>query len=343
MRIEKIDFLRSLGLSLIILAHVQPPLWIAQLRNFDVPLMFIVMGMSFYVTEKRHKNKIGYIISRFRRLVLPTWIFFGIFFVTNECIALIFNIKNFTYSPGHIITSFTLSSGLGYVWVIRLFFIISSMAIFLPKKLLNLRLSYLLVFLVITVIINNQLKSSYKTLDEINRMVLIGSYIANTLPYMFVFLIGYKFMTLNKRQIWQLIACSASVFTALVIYFYLALNSFIPTQVDKYPPGIYYLSYALFMCALIYFYADTITGYLHNTIAWKVVKISSENSIWLYLWHIPFILMCHNLSLNFVIAFFTTYTLALFVVYSQVKLVRLITNHIKNERASKLISTIFTG
>ncbi|EOV64601.1 acyltransferase family protein [Escherichia coli] len=343
MRIDKIDFLRFLGLSLIILAHVQPPLWLAQLRNFDVPLMFMVMGMSFYVTEERHKDKLGYIASRFRRLVLPTWIFFGFFFVINECLALAFNIKNFTYPQGHIITSFTLSSGLGYVWVIRLFFIISTIAIFLPKKLLNARMLYLLSFFALTVIINSQFKSFYKELDEMNKMVLIGSYIANTIPYMFVFLIGYKLMSLDKKQILLLIICSASLFFFLVIDFYFVDNSFIPTQIDKYPPGIYYLSYAVFVSTLVYLYADAIVARLKNTVAWTLVKFTSENSIWLYLWHILFILMCHKLSLNFVITFIVTYTLALLVVYSQVKLVKMISSHLESKRASKIIMSIFTG
>jgi fucose 4-O-acetylase-like acetyltransferase len=343
MRINKIDFLRFLGLSLIILAHVNPPLWLAQLRNFDVPLMFIVMGASYYVTEKRHISKLNYIFSRFRRLVLPTWIFFGFFFAINECIALMFNIKNLTYPQGHIITSFTLSSGLGFVWVIRLFFIISSIAIFLPKKLLNAKLSFLIVFFTTVVVINSQLKEFYKELDEMNKMLLIGSYISNILPYLFCFLIGYKIMRLTKKQTLLLIIVTGSVFTALALHYYLVTNSFTPTQLDKYPAGIYYLYYALFMCSLIYFHSDTITMYLQNTSTWKYIKFISENSIWIYLWHIPFILMCHKFSLNFVIGFFTTYTLALFFVYLQSSLVGSITQRIKNKRTSKVITSIFTG
>ncbi|HFT1964227.1 TPA: acyltransferase [Enterobacter ludwigii] len=343
MRIDKIDFLRFLGLSLIILAHVQPPLWLAQLRNFDVPLMFMVMGMSFYVTEHRHSSKIKYIISRFRRLVLPTWIFFFFFFAINECIALIFAIKNFTYPQGHIITSFTLSSGLGFVWVIRLFFIISSIAIFLPKRLLNAKLSFLLIVFTAAVVINSQFKEFYKILDEMNKMLLIGSYVSNIIPYLLCFLIGYKIMCLSKEQTLQLIILTGSVFIALALHYYLVTNSFTPTQFDKYPAGIYYLYYAFFMCSLIYFHSDIITMHLQNTFTWKYIKFISENSIWIYLWHIPFILMCHKFSLNFVIGFFTTYTMALFFVYLQSSLVGLITKRIKNKHTSKVITSIFTG
>ena len=39
-----IDFLKLLGLFCIILAHVNPPAIIMQIRNFDVPLMVILSG-----------------------------------------------------------------------------------------------------------------------------------------------------------------------------------------------------------------------------------------------------------------------------------------------------------
>lgn len=42
-----IDFLRFIGISLIILAHVEAPSGITQFRSFDVPLMVFVSGLSF--------------------------------------------------------------------------------------------------------------------------------------------------------------------------------------------------------------------------------------------------------------------------------------------------------
>lgn len=39
-----IDYLKIIGLFLVILAHVSPPLFINQLRSCDVPLLVIVSG-----------------------------------------------------------------------------------------------------------------------------------------------------------------------------------------------------------------------------------------------------------------------------------------------------------
>ncbi|MGX7099286.1 acyltransferase family protein [Globicatella sanguinis] len=76
-----IDVLRSIGLLCIILAHVSAPKFVLQIRNFDVPLMAFIMGISFYLTNKnKHFNLIEYSKKRFKRLLFPTWKFLTIFF-----------------------------------------------------------------------------------------------------------------------------------------------------------------------------------------------------------------------------------------------------------------------
>ena len=49
MREDRIDFLRFIGLSMVIFAHVGPPKLLFQLRNFDVPLLVIISGMAFLI------------------------------------------------------------------------------------------------------------------------------------------------------------------------------------------------------------------------------------------------------------------------------------------------------
>ena len=50
MRDNRIDILRTTGLAMIILAHVYPPPLLFHLRNFDVPLMVLLSGMSFVLS-----------------------------------------------------------------------------------------------------------------------------------------------------------------------------------------------------------------------------------------------------------------------------------------------------
>lgn len=51
-RDKSIDILRAFALIGIFFAHVQSPNWILQLRSFDVPLMALLMGTSFYLSNQ---------------------------------------------------------------------------------------------------------------------------------------------------------------------------------------------------------------------------------------------------------------------------------------------------
>jgi len=74
LRNERIDFLRFLGLCMIILAHVDPSDGLFQLRNFDVPLMVLISGVSFGLSYKGEPYG-SYVWKRVKRLLLPVWIF----------------------------------------------------------------------------------------------------------------------------------------------------------------------------------------------------------------------------------------------------------------------------
>lgn len=42
-----IDFLRSFGLLLLVVAHTWPPTWLAVIRTFDVPLMVFISAICY--------------------------------------------------------------------------------------------------------------------------------------------------------------------------------------------------------------------------------------------------------------------------------------------------------
>lgn len=69
-RLYHIDRLKVLGLMFVILAHVDLPIWLAQIRCFDVPMLVFV---SAYLARKSYKNDnvCGYYRKRFFRLAVP--------------------------------------------------------------------------------------------------------------------------------------------------------------------------------------------------------------------------------------------------------------------------------
>lgn len=75
-----IDILRCIALIGIVVIHCEPEsLWLRQIRNFDVPLMVFLSGVSYTLSIKDENTLIDggylkYVIKRFKRLILPTWI-----------------------------------------------------------------------------------------------------------------------------------------------------------------------------------------------------------------------------------------------------------------------------
>lgn len=112
-----IDILKTLGIILIILAHVNPPGIIFQLRNFDVVLLVILSGALAEKSYKKCVTYFEYIKKRFIRLVIPVWIFLTIFFIGSFIVLY----PNIPYSFKDIISSYLLIDGIGYVWIFRIY------------------------------------------------------------------------------------------------------------------------------------------------------------------------------------------------------------------------------
>lgn len=125
-RDDTLDMLRGIGLFCIMLAHVGPPAFFFQLRNFDVPLMVLVAGSAF-VMSTNHGPKTGYIeyiTKRLIRLVIPTWIFLIVFFLLTLITSFIMQ-KAYPFPFFKIFSSFFPGMGIGYVWIIRVFLLVS--------------------------------------------------------------------------------------------------------------------------------------------------------------------------------------------------------------------------
>ena len=123
MRDYRVDFLRFCGVCLIILAHCSPPSLIFQARNFDVPMMVLIAGISFGLSFKEQPY-LNCVKSRFKRLLLPVWCFLIIYF--SSC--LLFAFPTMLPSTSKIFHTFLLNDGIGYVWIIRVFLMVALIA-----------------------------------------------------------------------------------------------------------------------------------------------------------------------------------------------------------------------
>jgi hypothetical protein len=324
---------------MIILAHVGPLAFVFQLRNFDVPLMVLVSGVSFSLSYKG-ETYLGYLVKRIKRLVFPVWIFLSGYF-------LFMYITGYPFAlPGMntIVTSYLLLEGIGYVWIIRVFLLV---AIIAPAIMAFHRrtASHARYFTLLAL--------AYATHEILLRAVapqfgpLEAQVFENTvlylIPYGTVFALGLRLPTLSRQNVLRLALGSFAAFALISTILFMLSGEPVPTQAFKYPPSIYYLSYALGVSGVLWLFADTMLVSINE---WgpsvlTLVFFAARNSIWIYLWHIPFV---EIVRLPSYLAYPAVFALAVLFTFAQVKLVkRRLLPKISNPSVRKNVNMILTG
>ncbi|WP_405267994.1 acyltransferase [Methanobrevibacter sp.] len=313
-RIAFIDYLKVIGLFCIIFAHLCPDQTLLQIRNFDVPLMILISGYlavgSFKRSLEKDKSFLNFYWKRIKRLLLPTWIFLIIFFAVMS----LFPIDGiYPYSTDYIISSFLLLDGMKYVWIIRIFLICAFITpvIYYFDKIESDYLQFL-ILLVIYVLYEIAI------FLQINEMNIIFEFIlAYVIPYGIIYLLGMiatKTSYKTDRNI-SLIFLATLLIVGHILYTTTGTVQF--TQIMKYPPRIYYISYALFVSFLLFsiFKRIDIKGN-------RFVTFCSKSSLWIYLWHALFITVIPLIfvGLDWIVTFFMVVTCALCVTYIQNKI-----------------------
>ena len=329
-----IDILRFIALSGIILVHISPSFFWMQLRSFDVPLMVFLSGISYYLSEKQKGRDLlygKYCFKRFKRLILPVWFYLPLYFLLAAIIY-----KQFP-SIYQIVTYYTLLTD-WYVWIIRVFFIIAITApwiTFLFDKLSNnLFLFVLLVFFI-------SFECIVKVIGGVSQ---IGTFILINVPYIFIFSLGYKILKLTKKQILIVISFSSLIFLCYAFYLYKINGSYILTGYYKYPPRLYYTSYAIAICTFLWLLRLRIVCFLEyfpRTIK-QLLGYIGAHSMWIYLWHILLLNAVSSFSSSCV-RFIVVYTASTCIVYWQTKLVNRIIMKCQNEILKKNLRIIFIG
>jgi hypothetical protein len=344
MRDIKIDFLRFLGLSLIILAHVDPPIWLAQLRNFDVVLMVVVSGLAFTQSRKVESYQ-SYLWKRIKRLLFPVWLFLSFYFLANTGLSLLG--KTALIPPEVILDSYTLTEGIGYVWIIRVFLLVALTAPFISRvnqRVKNHRVYFsLLIFSYLLYELLLALTLPYTTTNLGENVSLFVYY---GIAFSLIFAVGIRIPQLRKEQCFILAGFFLLTFAALGIVYFIQRGELVTTQTHKYPPSAYYLSYAMGMTVLAYLVADKfipIIGKFKKLEFW--ILFIAQNSMWIYLWHIPIVeFFEQNNTFNFLIEYFVTYSGATLITFLQVFAVkkRLLPT-INKESLKKDLTILLTG
>lgn len=296
-----IDYLRFLGLTLIILAHCNPPECLFQIRTFDVPLMLYVSGLAY--AGKTIGNLRKFYIGRTLRLLIPVYLFLALFLPVYAWL------QGDNLKVDRIYSSLNLTGGIGYVWIIRVFLLvmlITPLCLFVTKCKTELHRWIAGAIVLVAYFLYNTYVAPWKT-DSVWTQYIIPYVIG----YGILFTVGnltYKSNTLFRMAL-------MSVFGGISVYF--ALDSGFAPQKAKYPPRDLFLAYGIFCSVFLYSLASAIKCKSDVTsFASRIVEYISSRTIWIYLWHIPLVLYL-PLDLQWIYKFVITYAVALAATYLQ--------------------------
>ena len=312
-----IDVLKTIGLLCIMLAHVNPPDWIFQLRQFDVPLVVIVSWYLFSLSQNSQKETLReYFRKRCIRLVLPTWIFLAIFFWSFWMYS---QVKNtvFPFTFHEIKSSIFLWKGIGYVWIIRVYLMIS---IFWPlwlKLLQKTKLRYLIIVLlyILYELLLFYFLQKYGNWSGKKYVLWTFFYLY---AYFFFFYFGSILPKIKKRYIWflALVWGIITFFHANSVWWFFSPEFVLQSM--KYPPHMYYNSYSITISSLLFLIMPFFKILRFEPLKFTFSFISSS-SLWIYLWHIfpVYILSTYFPDMNFLYQFGLIISFSLSVVILQ--------------------------
>lgn len=256
-RDNSLDVLRTIGILLIFLAHTECPFYIRQLRIFDVVLLVIISGYVY----KEPQNYFNYIWKRIKRLVFPTWIFLTIFFFLLYFTKSLFHLNGQILNMKTIISSYLFWSGIGFVWIIRIYIGTSIFGSILLKK-YSIYKYHIILYILTEVFIFIFIKY-FKNEKIIEFMYL--------LPYILIFCYG-KLLKDNKIPLKKF-----TLILGILIIFFLSSKGIIDISEYKYPPRMIYIWYGIFASNILFLIKDKIS--LKNKILKNFCKYIGKSTM----------------------------------------------------------------
>lgn len=318
MRDHNIDLLRFLGLSLIVLAHVCPPLLVLNIRCFDVPLMVFVSGLTCY--RKDICLSWNYLSHRFARLVFPVWIFLTIYFLMLYAASFVGLDFGLTFKQ--VYESYLLLDGIGFVWIIRVLLLIALVTPGLIRINQIIKNNTIFIWIYSIALILYLLIAYYKVGMDI---ALVRDWIYYAIGYGFVFLLGIRIKELKSWDKFLLLAVVILLFVIMGVVdkYHVGSDGSIYYHINdwKYPPTNIFLLYGIIMSVFCF----VLVYCKHRMELNVVINFIGCNSIWIYLWHIPFVSITARMNIEWLMRFMIVYIGAIGVYYVQLYLINVIT------------------
>lgn len=242
--------------------------------------MAMLMAMSYKLSNSNERYT-EYVFKRFNRLIVPALKFIT-FFIIAMLVLNILGLTDYDLNLKKIFLTYTFISGIGYVWIIRVFFIIALILPFIDCVYNKSDTTFKKIFILVILFLSNSI------IDLIGSKLIINNHI-NLLYTQFVaIMIGYSILAyVGIIVIRNSIKDNIMFFCVFLFLFILeGYRLGFPLLSDnKYPPTNYFLFYGI-VASLVLF---ILTSFKHVEIyltKFKFFTYFSKYSLNMYYWHI---------------------------------------------------------
>ena len=288
----RLDYIRVIGILLVIMAHTSLNNYVSNIRPFDVAMLVCVAGASYSFSKPitSFKEYLNYLKKRFIRLVIPVWLFLTFYFALTFLLS-----GEMIYSFSTMASTYLLLNGIGYVWIFRIMLmmaLINPLLRIISDK-INTFFSKALMLELALLILNELLGiiCIYVFGDSI-LFKIIKMTVCYFIGYGILSIMGMIFIKLKTNDLVKLCVINGViVLLSTCIY-----DVFSPSDF-KYPPMAQFICYGLFACILFYLLFSWKTS--SNVTINKVIVWLSKYSLNVYLAHILVIFLLGYFNLEF--------------------------------------------
>ena len=273
--------MRFIGISSIILAHIglSSKTALFQIRTFDVPMMIFISGLAY--AGRTTGNYIKFAWRRTKRLIVPVYIFLGIYFLINFILAQAGLCEQIAAKK--IAGSFMLrlNPSIGYVWIIRIFLIVMLMTPLLIRLNDLVRRTWMFIALIALLLVGQHFLIAW--LKPLKLGWFVNDYLLYILGYSTLFLLGIRMKNATLPTQLLFTGLLAAAFACMAVDIGGGEKTWLQMQSFKYPPRLYYLLWGGAVSSLLW----TTQRWWGRLLDLRPVKFIGQNTIWIYLWHIP--------------------------------------------------------
>lgn len=181
---------------------------------------------------------------------------------------------------------------MNYIWIIKVFLLIMLVTPLLVHLNNRLKLSWFHILVGGLFLIQEGIVFFF---SSFNPNTLLGLFLKESstsiVGYSIPFLLGLRVKSLNKDKALHMVVLVLVVLIAVFALYY--ANYGLPVDITprfKYPPQFYFIVYGASVSVLLW----GLRRYLEWAANSKLVLFIGRNTIWIYLWHIPFVYIANR-------------------------------------------------